>query len=285
MKNVIDWIRNIDMRWVMGIIGLMTVIEQAIIGGHTPLSDPGSPISPAVLARIVWWCSFAVWVNGFVLMGHAGTAATWVTSSPTVAKVVAIFAVMLAAMMFDGGTSLAFAQSTRSAPKTAPAVETPSDCLPLDPRPACKNGVFSPNAPIPITPSNSTASLSALWAKIIDKDLPTDLTYAKALADNAATPGSKLRSACYAALLTANQQANGSGLTSGSAPLTEPPAPANVFSELEKAAQVIDNLQPTSPVVSGCAPAAQVLKMDVLNFISTVVSGAAIKTLTAGVLP
>lgn len=187
-------------------------------------------------------------------------------------------AVVCLALLGDAGTSLVLAQSAKTAPK--PIIELNGPCNPLgDTRPQCQEQ-GSP-APLGISP---TAPLGALWARIVDKDLPADLTYAKALADAAATPGSKLRSQCYAALLTANQQANGSNLKDGNGnPLAEPNP--NLFSELEKASQVIDNLQPTSPVVSGCAPAAQALKMDVLNFINTIVTGAAIKTLTAGVLP
>jgi hypothetical protein len=226
MKVVIDWIRNIDMRWVMGIIGLMTVIEQAIIGGHTPLSDPGSPISPVVLARIVWWCSFAVWVNGFVLMGHAGTAATWVTSSPTVTKVLAILAAVLAWALFDGGTSLAFAQTSHKPP--APLVELNGPCNPLgDTRARCQEQ----GSPAPLgqktdasaaagncdfgtftilTPQNLVATIQACGEKLLN-DSQAALTSAAAAKDTVAisclTPGTALIAAGVGTPAVAAQEA------------------------------------------------------------------------------
>jgi hypothetical protein len=135
------------------------------------------------------------------------------------------------------------------------------------------------------TPGASSApSPAALWQQIVNKDLPADLTYAKALADNAATPNSKLRSACYAALITANQQANGLNLKNADGSPMTMPDPA-LISKAEQAMELIDNLQPTSPVVSSCAPAANALKIGVLQFISAVTTGAVLKAATGGILP
>lgn len=135
------------------------------------------------------------------------------------------------------------------------------------------------------TPGGASApSPAALWQQIINKDLPADLNYAKALADNAATPNSKLRSQCYAALITANAQANGANLKNADGSPMTIPDPA-LITHGEQAMQLIDNLQPTAPVVSSCAPAANALKIGVLNFISLVTTGAVLKALTGGILP
>jgi hypothetical protein len=132
--------------------------------------------------------------------------------------------------------------------------------------------------------ASSVPTPAALWQQIVNKDLPADLSYAKALADNAATPNSKLRSACYAALITANQQANGLNLKNADGSPMTMPDPA-LISKAEQAMELIDNLQPTSPVVSSCAPAANALKIGVLQFISAVTTGAVLKAATGGILP
>jgi hypothetical protein len=132
--------------------------------------------------------------------------------------------------------------------------------------------------------ASSVPSPAALWQQIVNKDLPADLTYAKALADNATTPNSKLRSTCYAALITANQQANGLNLKNADGSPMTMPDPA-LISKAEQAMELIDNLQPTSPVVSSCAPAANALKIGVLQFISAVTTGAVLKAATGGILP
>ena len=126
-------------------------------------------------------------------------------------------------------------------------------------------------------------SVDAVWQNI-QKAAIADLTYAKALADAANTPGSKLRSQCYAAILAAQASAAALKDAQGNA-LTEPDAPANLISEAEKGAEIIDALQPTSSVSAGCAPAAQALKMNTLTLVNALVTGAATQALTAGMLP
>ena len=130
----------------------------------------------------------------------------------------------------------------------------------------------------------SSLSPSAVWDKIINKDLPADLKYAKALADNAGTQQSKLRSTCYQAMLDANAQANGINLKNLDGTAMTMPTPA-VVSTLEQGAELIDNLQPSAPLIAQCAPAAQVVKMDVLTFVNGIATGALLKVLTGGVLP
>src|SRR6516225_2291455 len=52
------------------------------------------------------------------------------------------------------------------------------------------------------------AAPEALWKKIQAANA-ADLKYAKALADSVASPGARLRSACYAALIVTIEQAQG----------------------------------------------------------------------------
>ncbi len=147
------------------------------------------------------------------------------------------------------------------------------NCLPLDLRPECQNK----------TPATGSETPAQVWQQIIAA-ATADLTYAKALADNAATPNSKLRSTCYAALIVANQQANGVNLKNvDGSPMTMPD-PA-VITKAEQGLELIDNLQPSSPLVVACAPAANAVRMGVLAFVNTVVTGAALKAASGGLLP
>lgn len=157
------------------------------------------------------------------------------------------------------------------AQKAAPAPAKPPICDPLNLLPGCQGIV-----------ANATAT-GDLWQRIISAAGP-DLAYAKALADAAGTPGSKLRSTCLAAIIAANEQASGANLKNSDGSLMVMPNP-NVITKLEQAAELIDNLQPTAPVISSCAPAANAAAVTVNQFLSTLLSGVALKAVTGGVLP
>ena len=175
-------------------------------------------------------------------------------------------------------TTPALAQSKTPERQTVPAAKASGITLPCDPLnllPGCVSA-----AGVTSDVSNS----GDLWAKIVNSSI-ADLTYAQALAKAANTVGSSLRAACYGAILTANQQANGNNVLAadGKTPLAKP-NPA-VITTLEQGAEVLDELQPTAPVMVACAPAANAAKQDVLTFVSTVLAGVAVKAATAGVLP
>jgi hypothetical protein len=117
------------------------------------------------------------------------------------------------------------------------------------------------------------SSAESLWQKIVNAKL-ADLEYAKALADNTATAGGKMRSACYGALIAANQQANGVGLKDAAGnPLARPDP--SMITGFEQIAEVADNLQPTSPLIVACAPVANAIKQSVMQLITMMVTGAA----------
>jgi hypothetical protein len=113
----------------------------------------------------------------------------------------------------------------------------------------------------------------ALWKQIQSASL-ADLQYAQALADNVASQGSKLRSACYAVWITTIQQSQGTGLKAANGqPLAQPDP--HVFSSFEQLAEIADNLQPTGPLMSACAPAWTALKLSAMQFFTMVVGGGA----------
>lgn len=112
-----------------------------------------------------------------------------------------------------------------------------------------------------------------LWIKIKSASA-ADLKYAKALADGVASPGAKLRSACYGAWITTIEQSEGVGLKdAGGNPLSAPDP--HVFSSFEQLAEVADALQPSGPLMAACAPVWTALKLTAAQFFTIAVSGAA----------
>ncbi len=152
----------------------------------------------------------------------------------------------------------------------------PQLCDPLKLLPGCAN-LSSGSA------SSTEGTLGDLWQRLLAASA-ADLKYAKALADAAATPGSKLRSTCYGALITANEQASGINLKNADGTAMTMPDP-HVISTAEQVAEVIDDLQPTAPVMSDCAAAAEAAKQDVTQFLTTLLAAVAVKTATGGLVP
>jgi hypothetical protein len=174
--------------------------------------------------------------------------------------------IALAALLLILTAAPAFAQN-KSEPKPVKAV--PSNCLPLDVRPECQNGIFAPGGVAAgLQPTgNLNKDLQALWQKIVTAS-NADLQYASALAGSANTNSSKVRKQCFDAILTLNQQANGANLKNA-----------------DGMAEVIDNLSPQGPLFTSCAGAAQLARTSTLQFISAVVTGVAGVTAIAPVIP
>jgi hypothetical protein len=153
--------------------------------------------------------------------------------------------------------------------KIVPAPKPSAVALPCDPLNLLPGCVSAAGV------TNNAGNSGDLWAKIVAASIP-DLTYAQALANAAATPGSKLRAACYSALLIANQQASGANLVGPDGkPLTKP-SPA-VVTMLEQGAEVLDDLQATAPVMAACAPAANAAAQSVTQLLNTLLAGIAVK--------
>jgi hypothetical protein len=112
-----------------------------------------------------------------------------------------------------------------------------------------------------------------VWKAIMTVALP-DLVYSSALSGSAGTPASKIRKQCWEALITANKQAQGTGLVDANNVALAKPDP-HFFTDVELLAETIDNLSPSGPLLTSCAGAAEMAKMSVLQFINTAVTGAA----------
>lgn len=119
-----------------------------------------------------------------------------------------------------------------------------------------------------VTPAQG---LDATWAKMKAVSLD-DLKYAKALADGVSSSRSKIRSTCYGAWIAVIEQSQGATAGANGQPLGAPPDPA-LFTKFEQAVQVADNLQPDSPFMVACQPAANLLKQSILQFVTSAVGG------------
>lgn len=152
---------------------------------------------------------------------------------------------------------------------TATTTAKPIPCDPLALIPGC-----TPTAASAALATTST-NLQTLWNQIVSAT-DTDLAYAIALANNVNSPGSKLRSICYQAILVANQQANGATLKDASGNPLAKPNPA-ALSTFEQGAELVDNLGATAPVMSACAAAANAVAQSTTQLISTMLASVALK--------
>lgn len=165
--------------------------------------------------------------------------------------------------------SPALAQSPRRQPQQ-PAVLT-GDFI-QDAKNGFKGDPNDPTAGIKLT-GNIKKDAEALWAKIQAAALP-DLQYASAMAGAAGTNGAEVRKACWDAIIVVNQQSNGAELKDAdNKPLTKPDP--HLFTDVETAAEILDNLSPQGKLFTSCAGAAQLAQANVIQFISAAISGAA----------
>lgn len=94
-----------------------------------------------------------------------------------------------------------------------------------------------------------------------------DLQYAKALADAANTPQSQARSKCWAAWIRILAPQT-------SAEAAEMALPkARLFTNFERISQVAENLQPMSEFHIACAPVAQGMRLNIGQFVLTILGG------------
>lgn len=119
-----------------------------------------------------------------------------------------------------------------------------------------------------VPPPGATATPQALdvWKNIAAAALP-DLEYAKALSAAAGTPASGVRGQCWDALIVANKRAVGSTVAG------DKPDP-HLATDAEQFAELLDDLDPKGPLFVACAGTAQLFKLQVLQLINALVTGA-----------
>jgi hypothetical protein len=109
-----------------------------------------------------------------------------------------------------------------------------------------------------------------------------DMNYAILKATAANTNGGKVRLQCLNAIMAAKDAAEGVGLKDANGNVIPRPDPA-VVTTMEDVAELVDALSPQGPLMTGCAGAAQLFKMNTLAVVNAIVTGAAgIAALPAG---
>lgn len=101
-----------------------------------------------------------------------------------------------------------------------------------------------------------------------------DMNYAILKAQKANTNGSKVRLQCLNAIMDAKNAAEGTEIKDASGNVVPRPDPA-VVTTMEDIAELVDALSPQGPLMTSCAGAAQLTKLNTLQFINAVVTGAA----------
>jgi hypothetical protein len=171
--------------------------------------------------------------------------------------------------------SFAFAQAQTFKPKPAiasdPIAEPTSKCLiPWDPLKLC--GVLTGK------PEEDIQRV----VKRIQGAGRDDLNYAILKAKTANTNGSMVRLQCLQAILAAKDAAEGTQIKDASGAVIPRPDPA-VITNIEDIAELIDALSPQGPLMTSCAGAAQLFKLNTLQAVNAIVTGAAgIAALPAG---
>lgn len=100
-----------------------------------------------------------------------------------------------------------------------------------------------------------------------------DLNYAILKAKAAKTNGSAVRLQCLNAILAAKDAAEGIGIVDDKGNAVSRPDPA-VVTLIEDAAELVDALSPQGPLMTGCAGAAQLFKVNTLQAVNSIITGA-----------
>jgi hypothetical protein len=122
---------------------------------------------------------------------------------------------------------------------------------------------FTKQTGVPATGDLPFDLLQALDAKLLP-----DLEYALALAK---ATGSNVTAPCYQAwidIITTQQTAVG-----GTSPIALPSI--HLVTDFERLVEIRNALQPSAPFMTACSPVANMVKMDVVQFMGVVISGGA----------
>lgn len=251
-------------------VAAFAMILTLVSGGKVGMSGDQQAalvVSIGVFFNIVTW----VLKTFFTSTVHASSLTAANVATGTTAKVIAIFAVILA--------SLIFAMPAMAQLKPLPPLKPLTGDITKD------LGTASPTAVAPGLPGlliggQSKEDLIKLWQSI-QKASTADLSYAISMATlaNAQAPkgittGAAMRLSCLTAIQTLNGQIGGTGLVDAAGKPLMRPDPA-LFTDAETFAEVIDAVQPGGPLWTSCAGAAQLAATSTVAFVNALVSGAA----------
>jgi hypothetical protein len=230
--------QGIDPKYVFW-LGLVVTIEMAIAQGTISLTNM---IPAAWIPAAVAWNKALAFIGTSVMTGLAGYSSA--TTGPLLkvpqipAKLVALFAVIVVSMMMVSGPSVA-----------APVK------LPID--------------PLGLNAAKGNSSLMQLYQKLQTASL-ADLQYALNIAKS---KNNKASAQCWQAIIDQIQLDQQANVDADGKPLLAPTP--HVFTDVQRLSDVVNALGPNSPLMVGCGSFANQAKMNVLQMVSTILSGAA----------
>src|SRR5271156_2562988 len=125
----------------------------------------------------------------------------------------------------------------------------------------------------------ATGDLPFDLLKALDKALLPDLNYALLLAK---ATGSNVTAPCYQAWINVITVQN-TAVQSGTPPTDIAVPDPHLITDFERVVEIRNMLQPDSPFMTACSPVANMVKLDVTNFMALVISGGAgLATLVPG---
>lgn len=250
---------KINLSTCIVVLAVLVDIEGAIGHGTVSLTN----MVPADWAPgIEAWCN-ALAFMGTTIMGALAAPGMW-TGKPMLQA--AVKPVVMLAIIFTGLALLcgpAGAQQRRTTPP-APAAQ-PGFQLPIDP--LGLNGRPPAGAQTGATPGGQVFHLTD---QLIADVLP-DLKYAAALAK---ASNNKITTPCLQAVLdmVTTWQAPLLGADGQPIPLPD----KHLITDMERAAELLNALQPDSPLSLGCAATAQAVQKDVATLVGSILSGGAL---------
>jgi hypothetical protein len=274
MGGLSNLLKNgIDPKWMVLLVGLID-IQKGIGAGAVSLTNM---IPESWIPHVLAWNTGLAWL-GIQLVGILAALCSKSTG-PLIPNLpsISIDPVKTVAKVVLVAFALSFLLASHSA-QAAERVRKPAvDSGPVftgdigaDFKNNFKGDPNNPTAGIKLTGNLKTDAL-AVW-KQIQSASHADLVYASLMAGAAGTPASKTRKQCWDAIIAVNEQSNGNNLKNPDGTPATKPDPS-MFTDIETAAEIIDNLSPQGELYTSCSGAAQLFQANVIQFISAAVTG------------
>lgn len=261
-KSILGIIARRILTWV-GIL----LVQHGVLG-----NDPSSVttfVGACMVLLDVGWSLYEKYARNWVLAHLAkatgiapqsNTTGEAVKAATDAAKVAAVIvsAIMVTGMLFSGDASAQQRRTTPPAPPAQPGIQLPFDPLHLNTQTSGQTGT---------TPGGQAFHLTD---QLIADVLP-DLKYAAALAK---ASNNKITTPCLQAVLdmVTTWQAPLLGADGQPIPLPD----KHLITDMERAAELLNALQPDSPLSLGCAATAQAVQKDVATLVGSILSGGAL---------
>jgi hypothetical protein len=263
---------GVNPKWMIVLVGLID-IQKGIGAGAVSLTNM---VPDSWIPHIVAWNTGLAWI-GIQLVGVLAALSSN-SSGPLVSNIslpsIDIPKTVAKVLIFAFALSFLLAAHSAQAAERREFHPAVTGNIPNDIATDLKGGVPAGTKPsiggVTLTGDMKTDAL-AVW-KQIQSASHDDLAYASLMAGAAGTPASKTRKQCWDAIVQVNEQSNGNNLKNADGTPATKPNPS-MFTDIETAAEIVDNLSPQGTLYTSCAGAAQLFQANVIQFISAAVTG------------